>query len=304
MTDVQRADLDAAQRGKKFNDDNNLLLETISDDDLPPIITEIEAQIGLVEEAEAKQQHDYGDVGNEKEQLKKEMAKQVVRFALRAKTKAARLGLNNLADSLNHPETHISQADGDLAVTRANDMKKAMDDNKGPSGVLTNIKAADIAVMTAAIKAFDLIKDVPTSNVKVKKAEGTDRIQPEVTKLNGLIQQEANLLHSYWDGTVNEKFANEFELQTHAVVLGSRHNIVEVTLLKDEDGKPLNGGLVTCLKNGKTSDGNGTNVYEIVGIQVGNASFKAEAEGRVSADFDVVVVRSTKVSVTVKMKLV
>ncbi|MEI6487944.1 MAG: hypothetical protein WCP52_03225 [Bacteroidota bacterium] len=43
MTDVQRADLDAALRGKKFNDDITLLLGTILDDELPPMITEIEA---------------------------------------------------------------------------------------------------------------------------------------------------------------------------------------------------------------------------------------------------------------------
>ena len=304
MNDVQRADLDAANRGVVFNENPDVPTGAITDADLAEIMHDIVGQIEKVNTAESKQQHDYGTVSTDKEALKLLMGETVIRFALRGKTRAERLGLITLASELDHPVTFLTHDDATISITRATDMKDVMKAKIGPLGPFTNISADEILEMEDTITKFTAIKEQPTANVKEKKALGTDIIQPEIDLLNGFILQEHNLLHSYWDGTDNEKFANEFDLQTHAVVLGKRHNIAEVILLKDEDGKELKGGLVTCLKNNKTSDGANTNVYEIVGIPVGLQSFKAEAPGRVMVDFDIAIKRGKKVEMVVRMKLI
>ena len=306
MTDLQRADLEAGQRGEKFNSVNSAALDAINlvDDTLSPIIEGIITQVQAVEEAEAAQQHDAGDVGTEKGNLKTAMGKIVIRYALRGEVKAASINNAELTTSLQHPVTYITDVDDVLAITHANDMKQIMNDNKGPAGLLTNIVAADIDLMTVAIKEFKDIASKPTDVIKEKKAQGTDKIQPEIDKLNDFTDAERKLLHSYWEGTDNNGLMDEFDLKTHPVVLGKRHNIAAIILLKDEDGKELKGGLVTCVKNKKTSDGANTNVYTIEGVQVGIQAFKAEAPGRVAVDFDVKIVRRKTVEVVVRMMLI
>ena len=304
MTDEQRADFEAGLRAKKFNADNSTALGSISDDTLPGIIAGIIAQVGATELAEGKQQHDAGDVSGDKEELKKEMGKVVIKFAMRGQVKAEVLGLDELASSLEHPVGYISGVDDVLAVTRANDLKGIMNVNKGPDGVLANIVEGDISTMTDAIKAFTDVQTDPTDIVKEKKAEGTDKIQPAVDLLNDFMEKERKLLHSYWDGTANSGLVDEFDLKSHPILLGRRHNIVSVTMVKDEEGGALQGGLLTCLANDKTSDGDKTNVYTIEGIRNGVRGFRAEAAGRVSQDFDVTVKRGRTVEVTVRMKLV
>lgn len=255
MNDVQRADLDAAKRGVLFNDNPDVPIGSITDTDLTDIIIDIKNQIDKVDKAEDKQQHDYGDVSTEKENMKQVMGTTIIKYSLRGKTRAERLGLTTLASELDHPETYITQGDGTISITRATDMKNTMKLNIGPAGPFTNITDGDILDMEGAIKNYSDLKELPAANIKEKKAQGTDLIQPEIDKLNAYVVQEQNVLHSYWDGTDNEKFADEFDLLTHAVVLGKRHNIVSITLLKEEDGLELKGGKVTCLKNDKTSDG-------------------------------------------------
>jgi len=304
MTDKQRADLEAGQRGNKFNSDHSVLLNSIDDDDLPGIITGISNQVEAIELAESKQQRDFGKTSKEKNKLKMAMATTVKRYALRAKVKAKLLGLNALENSLKRSKSYIAKVDDILAVTRAKGMKKIMADNKGPGGPLTNITAGDITIMTDAIKAFEKIRNKPTINIKEKKAQGTNRLEPEIKKLKVFINQERNILESYLEGTRNAKLINEFKLKTDSVVLGTRQNMVQVTLLKDEDGKPIMDGKVTSLVNKKTSEGGFTNVYLIKGIQAGMRKFRAEAEGRVTAEFDVKVEKKKTVDVVVRMKLI
>jgi len=307
MTDIQRADLEAAKRGNDFNNitENATALATIVDDDLPNIITEISEQIKVVTDAEWAQQHDGGDLSGNKELLKTAMAKLVIKYALRGQVKAGRLGLETLESALHQSVTFILQADGVLAVTRATDLRNTLNDNIAPAGPLTNVTLVNIKEIDKVINAFETSMNAPTSAIDTKKAQGTDKIQPAVNVLNGLIDQEKTLLHSYWaDDETYSGLADEFDLTTHAVVLGIRHNNVDVTLVKDEDGTALAGATVTCLKNKKKVTSVSKNEYIIEGVQVGSQPFLAEAAGRVSVNFDVKVVRKSTVNVVIRMKLV
>ncbi len=303
MTDLQRADLEAGKRIKKFNDDNSVELATITDDSMGPVIVGVSDQVAAVELAESKQQADGGDVSGAKELAKKAMGKVIYKYAVRGQVKAEMIGNLLLASSLDHPLTYITEVDDVLSVTRAKELKQIMDTNKGPAGVLTNIVAADVTIMTNIIKGFTDLETLPTDVIKEKKSEGTDKIQPAIDLLNAFVAREGKLLHSYWSGGANDALVDEFDLKSHAVVLGKRHNIVEVTMVREEDGGPVIRGTFTCLKNNKVSDGGGTNVYKIEGIPQGVQPFKAEAPGRKTESLDVIVKKGTTVEVIVKMRL-
>lgn len=303
MTDKQRADLEAGQRSQKFNSDNSTLINTIEDDTVATIIAGVISQVQKVVDAEAAQQHDAGDVAETKRLAKIEMGDVVIRYALRGEVKAALISNTDLETALKQTLTYITEVDDVLSLTHANDIRSTLNDNKGPGGLLTNIVAGDITLIDAAIKAFDDIKTTPTDNVKEKKAQGTDKIQPEIDKLFEFIVAERKIFHSYWAGTANSGKMDEFDLKSEPIVLGKRHNIVSVTMLKAEDDSELTGALLTSLSNGKTSNGELTNVYTIVGIRQGLRAFKAEATGRILQEFNITIKSRTTVEVTIRMKL-
>ena len=108
MTDLQRADLEAGKRVKKFNDDNSTALGTITDDSMGPVIAGVSSQIDAVELAESKQQADGGDVSGAKGTAKKEMGRVIFNYALRGQVKAEMIGNVLLASSLDHPVTYCN----------------------------------------------------------------------------------------------------------------------------------------------------------------------------------------------------
>lgn len=305
MTDLQNAELVAGQRVDEFNSNADNLVVIGGIDDMSAIISRIGEQVAAVELAETAQQTDSADVSGEKKGFKEEMGKLVVRYAMRGEVKATFLGLTELAAGLNHPTTYITAVDDVLAVTRATAMRDLMDANKGPGGPLVNIVAADIALIDTAIGNFVVIRNKPTNIIKEKKADGTDLIQPEIDALKFFIGQELKLLKSYLTGTVNEPMIAEFELKAHAIVLGTRHNIVLVHLLKVENDEAIVDGEVVCERNGKSAVGDGfTDEYRIEGILSGAANFVVSAPGRVGVTQAIVVEKAKTVAVTIKLKLV
>jgi len=302
MNDVQRAELEAGQRCDEFNSNADNLTVIGAIEGMNTIITGIADQVLAVEEAEEAQQHDYGDVSDEKELAKEEMAKQVIKFALRGKVKAEQLELEEISTALDHAKTYITKADDVLAVTRANDMKDLMNENKGPGGVLTNIVVGNIDTMTDAIKAFTDLRNKPTNIIKEKKADGTDLIQPEIDLLKGFIKQEIDLLHSYLDDTDDAPMVDEFELKAHVIILGRKHNIVLAHLVRDEDGGAITDGRFECERNGKFAVGNSFNdKYQIDRITPGEAYFNATAVGRIAVRMAIGVKRGKLVEVTIRM---
>lgn len=302
MKDLQRAELEAGERCDEFNSDADHLTVIGGIEGMNTIITGIAAQVAAIQAAEDAQQHDYGEVSNEKEQAKEEMAKQVIKYALRGKVKAEQLGLEEIATALDRPKTYIFKADDVLAATRANDMKNLMNANKGPGGVLTNIIAGNITTMGDAIQAFVDLRNRPINIIKEKKADGTDLIQPEIDLLKGFIQQEIELLHSYLDDTDDANLVNQFELKSRAILLGRRHNIVLAHLVRDEDGGAITDGRLECERNGKFVLGNTFNdKYEIERIMSGPAYFNASAEGRIPVRRAITVEKGKMVEVTIRM---
>jgi len=305
MTDEQRAELEAGQRCNDFNSNADNLIVIGGIEGMNDIINGIANKVEAIETAESAQQHDYGDIKDDKELAKKEMAKQVIKFARRGKVKAQQLGLTAIATALDHPSSYILTADAVLAITRATDMKDLMDDNKGPGGVLTNIVVGNITTMTEAIDNFDELKHKPTENIKTKKADGTDLIQPEIDSLKSFIAQQIDLMHSYLDDTDDAPMVNEFELDAHAIILGRKHNIVLAHLIKEEDGTAITNGKFTCLRNGKFANGNTFNdKYQIERITQGEAHFTATAPGRIPVELDIEVLKGKTVEVTIRMKLI
>ena len=162
-----------------------------------------------------------------------------------------------------------------------------------------SIKAADVVTMRTAIAAFVAKKDTPTTEKQAKKVAGTDQVPPLLDKLDRFISLEGNLIHSYFP---KSKLAEGFDLTSTLILLGGRHNPINIHVEEALNGIQIVGVKVTKVKNVKLftiSDEDGLAHFDT--CTSGKQKFLIEAEGCVPQTITAIVVRGIGAEMVVKM---
>jgi hypothetical protein len=148
-------------------------------------------------------------------------------FAERGCVQAHLLGETKMQESLDFPVTYIIRAQDKLALSRATDLKEYM---KANMGKLTEIKAADITDMDNVITKFNDVMNLPESDIKTRKSEGTELISQSITKLETDKAMMGKLIHSYF-GSLEANWITESRIGKPK---GMRHISVQYKF-KDAD---------------------------------------------------------------------
>jgi hypothetical protein len=142
------------------------------------------------------------------------------------------LGETKMADSLDFPVSYIAQAKDTLAFSRATDLKVYMDENKG---TLTEIKDEDIVDMDKVITKFGEVMNLPESDIKTRKSEGTEQIVQIITKLETDKAMIGKLIHSYFE-SMEDNWMTESRI---GLPKGIRHTSIQYKFMDTETGVPV-----------------------------------------------------------------
>ena len=169
------------------------------------------------------------------ESTKIKMADSVVKFILRAKVKARRIGEQTLVSQLDESHSYYIKGSKIEMVNKAKAARNLLNDNKTKLVIIT---PADITEIDTAISNFENAKDEPIVAQIVAKAAGTDILPPLFSSADIVIGNIIDLVDSYV-GKLQPAFTNEIKLDAILRVSGARHTSVDFDILNDEDGTPL-----------------------------------------------------------------
>lgn len=268
MNNTQRAKLDSCNRVKDFNTRYASALATIPEYALEQ--ANFQAALDIINEASQVQAAAEGTTSDATKNAKEAMGNIVNKYALRATVKARQLNNITLVNNLNRPVTYITQAPKVLAVQRANDIKTHISNNLA---ALTNITAANITEMEAAINAYDEIKDDPTIDVQTRKATGTNPLPAAFAQATLAIDNMHDLVTSYF-ATTNQQMVDELTLAKQILNTGIFQTGVEGIVTKN--GTPVAGATVTLLGTNKTATTDSKGYYIIAKIKVGEYTLEVK----------------------------
>lgn len=267
MNNIQRAKLDACNRIKEYNTKHATSLKTITeyateqaafDNAYTNISNAVQIQSATVAVSTSAV-----------EKAKQTMANTVIQYALRATVKAKQLANLTLANNLNHPVTYILRTTKTLAIQRAKDIKKHLNDNLT---TLTNITTANITEITNAINAYDTIKDYPTIDIQAKKATGTNPLPTNFATAFAAIDNMYNLIVSYFLHT-NPALVNEFALAKQIINTGIHHSGIEGIVT--QNGNPVMGATINITGTNKTTTTDKEGHYIIPKVKAGDYTIQA-----------------------------
>lgn len=268
MNNTQRAKLDSCNRVQDFNTRNATALATIPEYALEQ--ANFEAALAIINEASQVQAAAEGTTSDATKNAKETMGNTVNKYALRATVKARQLNNITLVNNLNRPVTYFTQAPKVLAVQRANDIKTHISNNLI---ALTNITAANITEMEAAINAYDEIKDDPTIDVQTRKATGTNPLPAAFAQATLAIDNMHDLVTSYF-ATTNQQMVDELTLAKQILNTGIFQTGAEGLVSKN--GTPVAGATVTLLGTNKTATTDSKGYYIIAKIKVGEYTLEVK----------------------------
>jgi len=179
---------------------------------------------------------------------KKAMAKTITDLCEGAVILANAAGKTALANSVKKSMTYILKAGKNDSVTRAKGLRKLFFDN---DTIFTNVKAAQIALIDAAIEGFDSIKDLPIVDIKEKKSHGTITIAAAVVLGWKASQDQYKLFHSKYN-VIDPDMTEELRLLHTPIFTGYRKSPLIVNIVDDETGLGIVGSTMSKpIKKGK-----------------------------------------------------
>lgn len=192
MKKLEKSKIESNGRVKNFVAENEVALLLIT---LFAVIRDaFVLHMKALQEAVDKQAEDIKVWTQTKKDSKKKMAECIIKYAGRACLQADQLHMEEIMLALKKTVSYISRASGAVALARARDLLKLMEDN---STELTIITAADITLMTAVIKNYDDLVNIPKGEIKKKKAEGTSRIVAAQKEIDKDKADLGKLVHSF-----------------------------------------------------------------------------------------------------------
>ena len=244
MTKIQTAKEDSYTRVDDTLTKNSVIAATVIG--LGDEITDLKSFIEKIKKASTTQIA--VPIGLTKSEATKfEMADTVVKFILRAKVKARKLGELTLLKQLDESHTYYIKGSKLEVVSKAKAARNVLNDNKT---ILTIITPADITEIDTKISNFENAKDEPIEAQIVTKAAGTDLLPPLFKSADIVIENILDLVDSYV-GKSQPAFTNEIKLDAILRVSGARHTSVDFDVLDDADETPLLKAEVQDDKNAK-----------------------------------------------------
>jgi hypothetical protein len=271
MNNTQRAKLDTCNRVKDFNSRNAADTATIKEYALEQAA--FTAALTIINTATQVQSGTKATTGDAALLAKENMAKAVIKYALRGLVKAKQTGNITLGNHLDHTTGYISRATKTLAVLRAKDIRDQLNNNLA---ILSNITPDNIIEIDNAITTYDAIKDNPTIQIQQRVATGTNPLPEAYKAAFNAIDNMYDLISSYFIDT-NKPLVDEFTLAKQIITTGVHHTGVTGTVLKD--GKPVKDSTITIEGTNKTAMTDIDGHYTISRIRTGNYIIKATNKG-------------------------
>ncbi len=290
------ARMEAGERTFSYNNvtENATQLATI--EDFPVVAKGISDTLKELKSASTTQSKDISGIAPSKQLLREMMGDTILISSQRAVVSATLAKNTELADEVDHGLTYYIQGKASLGESRATAIVNLIELNLG---IFVTVLPADVLIMRNSIAAFVAKKDKPTTEKQAKKVAGTDLVPALLDTLDGFINLEGNLIHSYFP---KSKLADGFDLTSKLIILGGRHNPADIHIEHAGDGKPIVGAKVTKVKNVKLfaiSDEDGLAHFDT--CRSGKQQFMIEALGYVSQTVTVIVKRGISVELVVKM---
>ena len=181
---------------------------------------------------------------------KKTMAKTITDYEEGAVILANAAKETALADNINKSYSFIFRAAKANAVSRAKAVRKLFFDN--PT-IITNLKAADLVIIDAAIEGYDSIKDLPITQIKEVKSHGTDPIGIAVIVGRKASVDQYGLFHSHFQYT-EAVMTDELKLLHTPIYTGYIKTPLLVTIVDDSTGLGIDNVVMSkAVKNGTKS---------------------------------------------------
>ena len=161
------------------------------------------------------------------EAAKFKMSKTLFTYIGKAQVICGQSNNEALLNKFNFSVNYIIKANKGNATLRAKEIKELISNNLTE---LTNIKAADLIVITTDIAGYDTIKNIPTLNIKSKKNFGTVAREQALTDGRACAERlHTSIKSQYQDSDPELVKASEEILKV--VILGVRYSPVDITFI-------------------------------------------------------------------------
>ena len=238
-----------------------------------------------------------GSAASESSKLK--MGNIILRFALRSKVKAKKLGMLTLAHQLDEPISHYTSGAKVDMILKAKNTRNLISENK----VVLVVTVADIKEIDDAIVEFEEVKGEQVEAQIESKAEGTDLLVPYFKSADDIVSNIIDLIESFVGGT-QPGLINELKLSAELRIAGARHTSADFEVVNDEDGMPLTKSIVEDTSNLKTYKMGGDHKTVINSHHQGEFMFNISCPGFVTIPFGAMLNRGVVNSFTIRLKAV
>ena len=225
------------------------------------------------------------------------MVKAVLKYALRGRVKAHRLGNVVLEEELNHSEAYYAKPDAETSYGRAVATKDLIKNNLALFGGI--ITANDVLEIEQKAQLFKESITKPSFVKKETTNKGTEKINDLINQISETLNNIGDLIHSYFaDSAISSEFDNQRKLQ----LSGTRHNHLIIHLEDSETKAPITTAKAINVQTNKAimADDEGQIIFNT--IKTGKNKITLEAEGYTTQTLTVVVTRSTTTEVVVELE--
>jgi hypothetical protein len=283
MTDNQRNKFDTLARVAAFNKENETQLATI--EEYADEQTIFDGAHKLAKDAAQAQAASASTDASTVDAAKQAMSDKVYTYASRAAVVAKRKGNSTLANLLSKPKGYFYRADKTLALQRAKETRKLLNDNLA---TLTNIDAKMIAATDDAIAAYETIKDNPVIDLQARKAEGTNPLPGYLNTAFDAADGMFTLVQSYFEIT-DKPFVDTLALAKQIISTGVHHTSVEGVVSKNDI--PLVAATVKILGTKKETKTDIKGHYIIARIKPNNYNIEVSAADGSTATKTVAIIK-------------
>ena len=295
MTKIQIAKQESYSRVKGTIDKNPTIAETVIG--LSDEVVDLDATILKIIKAATTQIAE--PIGLTKsESTKLIMADTVVKYILRGKVKAKRLGLLTIVNKLDETHTFYAKGSKIEVISRAKAARNVLNDSKT---VLVIITTSNITEIDGVISNYENVKDEPIVAQIIAKAAGTDLLPPLFKSADAYVENILDLIESYL-GKTQLAFTNEIKLDAELRVSGSRHTSADFHVLSEEDDSPLLKSLVEDTNNSKIYKPGTDHITVIPTHHPGGFTFNISCPGFQSIVFAAQLSRGVINNFTIRLK--
>ena len=146
---------------------------------------------------------------------------------------------------------------------------------------------------------FNEVKNSPATTIHNKKASGTDLEESILDRAEFCVANMRDFIHSYYKNT---PFADEFDLTSRVIIVGIRHNIVNIHLLDANTELPVTTGTATKTKWKIVGNTDANGIVNFDTCASGIQDFHIEAPGYIAQDLCVKIESASVTELIVKLK--